>query len=450
MVEACSTVRLDVAMMCRTSGQLRRVLGVSFGLAVSIGGTIGVGILRTPGLVAEQLHVPLAILLLWVVGGMYTLLGASCLTELGLMLPRAGGFYVYVRRAFGNTAGFAVGWADWLMYCSIIGYLSIAIAEFIVALGVVSDGAIRFVAILVLLSIVALQWLGIRISSQFQEVTTALKCIAFLALVSACFLVPAGQHGVARTPGPATFSGLIIALQAIVITYGGWQSPLYFIEEDRDPARNLPRAMIGGVLSVIGIYLLVNIALIKLLPMAELSGATFPAADAARVIAGAHGRNLIIVLSVISLVPLLNAITMMGTRVIFAMGRDGLFWSRTATVNPRGTPDAATLLTAAVAVGLIATGTFQRLIAITSFFLAANYSLCCVALFVLRRREPDLPRPYHVWGYPWSVCFVTLGSLIFLVGMLMGDILNGLASLGLFAVGLLGRVVLTRKSDPLR
>jgi APA family basic amino acid/polyamine antiporter len=437
-------------MVSRTTGQLRRVLGVSFGLAVSIGGTIGVGILRTPGLIAKELHVPLAILLLWVVGGIYTLLGASCLTELGLMLPRAGGFYVYVRRAFGNTAGFAVGWTDWLMYCSIIGYLSIAIAEFMAALGVVPGSSIRFIAILVLLSIVALQWLGIRISSQFQEVTTAIKCIAFLALVSACLLLPAGQHSLARIPGPATFSGLIIALQAVVITYGGWQSPLYFIEEDRDPARNLPRAMIGGVLSVIGIYLLVNIALIKLLPMAELSGATFPAADAARVIAGAHGRNLIIVLSVISLVPLLNAITMMGTRVIFAMGRDELFWSRTATVNLRGTPDAATLLTAAVAVGLIATGTFQRLIAITSFFLAANYSLCCVALFVLRHREPDLPRPYHVWGYPWSVCLVTVGSLIFLVGMLMGDILNGLASIGLFAVGLLSRAVLKRKTNPQR
>ena len=141
-----------------------------------------------------------------------------------------------------------------------------------------------------------------------------------------------------------TFSGLVIALQAIVITYGGWQSPLYFIEEDRDPARNLPRTMIGGVLSVIGIYLLVNIALLKVLPMSELSGATFPAADAARVIVGAHGRNLIILLSVISLVPLLNAVTMMGTRVIFAMGRDQLFWSRTSTVNPRGTPDTATLL----------------------------------------------------------------------------------------------------------
>ena len=433
-------------MTSETSGHLRRVLGVGFGLAVSIGGTIGVGILRTPGLVAEQLHVPFAIVLLWVAGGIYTLLGASCLTELGLMFPRAGGFYVYVRRAFGNTAGFAVGWTDWLMYCSILGYLSIAIAEFIATLGLIPGGAVRFVAVFILIAIVALQWLGIRVSSQFQEVTTSLKCVAFLALVLACLLVPTSQHASAQIPSSTTLGGLIVALQAIVITYGGWQSPLYFIEEDRNPARDLPRAMIGGVLSVIGIYLLVNIALLKVLPIAELSGSTLPAADAARVIVGAHGRTLITVLSIISLVPLLNAVTMMGTRVIFGMGRDQLFWSRTSNVNPGGTPDTATLLTAAVAVSLIATGTFQRLIAMTSFFLAANYSLCCVALFVLRRREPELSRPYRAWGYPWSVWLVTVGSVIFLLGMLAGDMFNGLAAIGLLAIGLFGRMLFARQS----
>jgi APA family basic amino acid/polyamine antiporter len=446
LIEAFSTVRLNAVMVSETSGQLRRVLGVGFGLAVSIGGTIGVGILRTPGLVAEQLHLPSVILLFWVAGGVYTLLGASCLTELGLMLPRAGGFYVYVRRAFGNTAGFAVGWTDWLMYCSVLGYLSIAIAEFIAALGLISADTVRIVAVLIVLGIVTLQWLGIRVSSQFQEVTTSLKCFAFLLLVSGCLVIPTSENASKTVLPSVTFSGLTVALQAIIITYAGWQSPLYFIEEDRFPARNLPRAMIGGVLSVLGIYLLVNIALLKALPMSELSGATLPAADAARVIAGAHGRNLIILLSVISLVPLLNAVTMMGTRVIFGLGRDRLFWSRTSTVTSAGTPDTATLLTAAVAVVLITTGTFQRLIAMTSFFLAANYSLCCVALVVLRRREPDLPRPYRAWGYPWSIWLVTAGSVTFLLGMLAGDMLNGFAALALLAVGLIGRVLLERRA----
>jgi APA family basic amino acid/polyamine antiporter len=149
-----------------------------------------------------------------------------------------------------------------------------------------------------------------------------------------------------------------------------------------------------------------------------------------------------------SLVPLLNAVLMMGTRVIFAMGRDQLFWSRTSTVNAGGTPDIATLLTAAVAVGLIGTGTFQRLIAMTSFFLAANYSLCSVALVVLRHREPHLPRPYRAWGYPWSVWLVTAGSMSFLIATLAGDLFNGLAALGLLAIGLVGRVLFARRTTP--
>ena len=433
-------------MMSQKSGHLRRVLGIGFGLAVSVGATIGVGILRTPGLVAAQLHTPTAVLLLWIAAGLYTLLCASCLTELGSMLPRAGGYYVYVRRAFGNTAGFAVGWTDWFTYCSILAYVSIAIAEFLTVITPIPGNAIRFVAVSILVAVVGLQWLGIRVSSQFQEVTTALKCVAFLALVAMCLIVPArGQVSPGMAPS-MTFGGVIIALQAIVITYGGWQSPLYFVEEDRDPSRNLPRAMIGGVLSVIGIYLLVNIALIKVLPMSQLSGATLPAADAARVIAGAHGRDLITLLSVISLVPLLNAVIMMGTRVIFAMGRDRLFWARTSTVNAAGTPDTATFVTTAIAVALIVTGTFQRLVAMTSFFLAVNYSLCCCALIKLRRREPDFPRPYRAWLYPWSVWVVIVGGIIFLVAMLFGDSFNGLAALGLLAVGVVGRAALTRRA----
>ena len=146
--------------------------------------------------------------------------------------------------------------------------------------------------------------------------------------------------------------------------------------------------------------------------------------------------------------PLLNAVMMMGTRVVFAMGRDRLFWSRTSTVNPGGTPDTATLLTTAIAVGLIVTGTFERLIAMTSFFLAANYSLCCLALIVLRRREPELRRPYRAWLYPWSVWVVMAGGVIFLVAMLFGDSLNGLAALGLLAVGLIGRAAVTRRATP--
>jgi APA family basic amino acid/polyamine antiporter len=428
-------------MAFKTTGQLRRVLGMGFGLSVSIGAMIGVGILRTPGLVAQHLQSPFAILFLWIAGGAYTLLGASCLTELGVMLPQAGGYYVYARRGFGDTVGFIVGWTDWLTNCSVVAYVSIAIAEFIATLGWIPSGAARFLGVSIVIGIVSLQWFGIRVGSQFQEITTSLKCIAFFILIAVCLVVSTHRYASGGSAPLMTVTGLIVALEAIVITYGGWQSPLYFIEEDRDPARNLPRTMIGGVLSVIAIYVLVNLALLKVLPISQLSESTLPAADAANVMAGAQGRQIITVLSVISLVPLLNAVIMIGSRIVFAMGRDRLFWSRTETVNAGGTPGVAMLLTAAIALALIATGTFQRLIAMTSFFLVVNYCLCCLALVVLRQREPQLPRRYRTFGYPWSVWIVVLGGVMFLIAMLVADSFNGLAAVGLLAVGLVARLV---------
>ena len=429
---------------------LRRILGISFGLAVIVGSTLGIGILRTPGLVAAQLSEPSAILAVWVVGGLYTLLGAVCLTELGTMLPRAGGYYVYARRAFGDTVGFAVGWTDWLTYCAVLGYVSIGMSEFMALLVPSLAGAITPVAVALLLGFVALQWMGVRVSSRFQEVATALKFVAFMALVTACFAAssdptPASGAGAALPAGP-TLVGVVVALQSVLITYGGWQGALYFTEEDRDPARNLPRSMVGGEIVVIGVYLLVNLALLAVLPVPILARSTLPAADAAQVILGVRGAQTITLLSLISLPPLLNAIMMIGTRILFAMGRDGLLWSRTATVNAGGTPGVATLVTTAVAIVLIVSGTFQRLVAMASFFLAANYVVCCLALIALRRREPGLERPFRAWGYPWSAGIVLAGAAIFLVGMLAGDTGTGVAALALLLVGLVGRTALARRA----
>src|SRR5437868_12374199 len=164
-----------------TSHGLIRILGIGFGLAVIIGSTIGIGVLRTPGLVAGQLPNRGAILAVWIVGGVYTLVGAVCLAELGTMLPEAGGYYVYARRAFGDTAGFAVGWSDWITYCAVLGYVTIAMGEFAAVLVPSLAPAVKPIAVGVLVSFAALQWGGLRMSSRFQEVTTAGKCLAFLA-----------------------------------------------------------------------------------------------------------------------------------------------------------------------------------------------------------------------------------------------------------------------------
>jgi APA family basic amino acid/polyamine antiporter len=425
-------------------GGLLRILGVGFGLAVIVGSTLGIGILRTPGLVADQLTSRSSILVVWLVGGLYTLLGSVCLTELGTMLPQAGGYYVYARRAFGDTVGFAVGWSDWITYCAVLGYVTIAMGEFSAVLVPSLDPAIKPIAVGVLAFFAVLQWAGLRTSSRFQEATTAVKFLAFLALVAAGFAhaassaAPAADRATVLSHAPGVV-GLVVALQSVLITYGGWQSALYFTEEDRDARRNLPRSMIGGVLSVLAIYLLVNLALLSVLSVAELARSTLPAADAARVIFGGRGAQIITVLSLVSLPPLVNAIMMIGTRILFAMGRDGLLWRGTAVVNERGTPVMATLVTTAVAVVLIWSGTFQKLVAVASFFLAANYCVSCLALVMLRRREPLRERPFRAWGYPWSAGIVLAGAAAFLIGVLLGDTRTALVATGLLAAGLLGK-----------
>lgn len=425
------------------SSGLIRILGVGFGLAVVVGSTLGIGILRTPGLVAGQLASPASVLAVWILGGLYTLLGCLCLLELGTMLPEAGGYYVYARRAFGRRAGFAVGWTDWLTYCAVLGYVSIAIGEFAALL--LPSAAVRVIAVAVLALIAALQLGGVRISSRFQEVTTAVKFLAFLALVVACFVYALGRRATGGAPAAAapvsSLAGIVIALQSVVITYGGWQSALYFTEENRDPGRELPRSMIGGLAAVIVIYFLVNLALLLVLPLPLMARSTLAAADAARVIFGGRGGELITLLSLVSLPPLINAILMIGARILFAMSRDGLVWQRAAAVNARGTPGVATLLTTAVAAALVATGTFQKLVAVASFFLAANYCVSCLALFVLRRREPGLPRPVRAWGYPWSAALVLAGAVAFLAGALVGDTRTSVLAVALLAAGLLGHLL---------
>jgi APA family basic amino acid/polyamine antiporter len=425
---------------------LQRILGVGFGLAVIVGSTLGIGILRTPGLVAGQLPNRTAILAVWIVGGLYTLVGAACLAELGTMLPEAGGYYVYARRAFGDAVGFAVGWTDWITYCAVLGYVSIAIGEFAALLLPSLAGYEKAIAILTLASLAALQLAGLRVSSRFQEITTVVKFGAFLTVVVAAMVfapgLPSGSAVAAQAPslsGLTSLSGLIVALQSVVITYGGWQSAMYFSEEDRDPDRNLPRSMIGGVASVIVVYLLVNVALLSVLPIGDLARSTLPAADAAQILLGGRGREIITILSIVSLPPMLNAILMIGTRILFAMGRDGLLWRRAASVTERGTPAAAMLATTVVALALVATGTFQRLVAVVAFFLAANYVVCCLALVALRRSEPDRARPFRAWGYPWSVALVLAGAVAFLAGAAAGDTINATGAVALLVLGFVVR-----------
>ncbi len=406
------------------SGSLLRILGLSFGIAAALGGTIGVGILRAPGIVATHLPDPAWIVGIWVAGGVYALLGTLCVIELSTSMPKAGGWYVYTREAFGDFPAFVVGWSFWLALSASLGYISIAFSEYLVVFvpGLSAWG--RNAGLAVLVGFTAFQFLGLRPVSWFTEFTGILKGVVFLGLVAACFLFAPDQPPVAAmTPAVAVawLPGLVLAAQAVVKTYDGWYSPFFFTEEDRNPTRNVPRAMLIGTGTVIVIFVGLNAAMLSILTVPEIAGSKLPAADAfARIFGGATGRVLT-GLAILSIAGLLNTIFMSAPRILFAMARDGLFFSRASHVTAGGVPSFATLFSGGAALVLVFGGNFERVFAMSAFMSVVCYTVGYSALFVLRRKHPDWPRPFKVWGYPWVPAAALLGSVAFLAGSIKED-----------------------------
>jgi APA family basic amino acid/polyamine antiporter len=416
-------------------------VGVGFGVAVGIGATIGPSILRTPGEVAAQVRSAWLLIVIWVLGGIYAFFGTISVTELATMLPQEGGWYVYSRAAFGEYAGFLVGCCDWTMQAAAIGYSAIAFAEFTIGLRPELAPYLRSLAVGVVVILTALNWIGVRSSSRTQELTSLIKTLALITFVAACFLVSPGKTTSATSTLPvltALHGGIllavIIAMQGVIATYDGWYSAIYFMEEDKDPVRNLPRSAIGGVLMCIAIFVLINVALLRVLKMPHLAASEVPAADAAMAIFGPHGKQIILVIAIITVLSSMNACLLCASRILFALGRDRLLPPWLASVNSGGTPSSALLMCAIVSIGLVVSGTFETLIAVATFLFVTVYISGFSALFRLRARQPDLPRPFKAWGYPWSTLGVLLASAGFLIGAVISDLKHSLFTLVLIAV----------------
>ena len=402
------------------------MLGAGFGIAVGVGTTIGSGILRTPGEVAGQLGSATLVLTVWILGGVYALLCCSSVTELATMIPNSGGFYAYASRAFGQRIGFVVGCLNAVVESVAMAYLSVALGEFSAGLFPRLAGHVQLVGVTGLILLTLLNWSGLRPGSRAQEFTSAAKALGLIGLVIACFLSPAASGTAVVTKfsiaGHSLFLGLILALQGVVVTYDGWYAPIYFAEEDQDPSRNLPRSMIGTALTCTAIYLLMNGALLHTLGMGRLAGSQLPAADAAMLVFGSFGRQFILLISVVGVLSTINAGLMLTPRILFSMARDGLLPQRMTTVNKGGTPAVALFVCSFASIILILTGTFESLIAIASILFVANYLPVFAALLILRRREPNLPRPYRAWFYPWTTLCVLFASAAFLIGSVIGDL----------------------------
>jgi basic amino acid/polyamine antiporter, APA family len=411
------------------------VLGTVFGLAVAIGSTLGVGILRTPGEIAAGLPNAWVYMGVWLLGGMYALCGAFALSELGAMLPKSGGQYVAARHAHGPYVGFVVGWSDWLSTCGSVAAVAIVLGESAVKVGApVPPQSIGLAAMAALL---VFQLLGTRAGGMTQVVASLLKAIAFGALIAAC-LFWTGQRPEATAAtmpiGFALGTAMIAALQGVIFTYDGWNGPIYFAGEMRDPGRDMPRAMIGGVLGIIAIYLLVNLAFLNVLGIGGLAGDALVAAKAAGGVFGASGTTVVSLVVLLAMLGALNANMLMAPRVLYALSADGLASAGATRVNEGGTPVTAVLISAAVAIAFVATGTFNTVLSVLAFLFVANYAISFAAVFVLRRREPDAVRPYRAWGFPWTSGAALLGSVAFLLGSLATDPRNSLMALALVAL----------------
>jgi len=427
----------DTAMpTAKSPRRLLAILGLGFGLAVTIGNIIGAGILRTPGEIAQHLPSVGPYLAVWIIGGLYALLGANALAELATMVPRSGGQYVFVRHALGDYAGFVVGWSDWLSTCGTTALVAITVGEYAL-IYLYALRAYEVVALLTIGLLTLIQWLGIRWGGAMQNVTSVMKFLVLIALVVACFRLggrnPFINSFVTENEG-SFFSAFMLAIAAVIYTYDGWTSVIYFSEEVRNPARDIPRSMFGGVVLVIGIYLLINVAFLRVVPLGSIAGHKLAASVVAQHIFGLYADPVLRCVFIISLLSAVNSNVLMAPRVLFAMASDGLFWRGAREVNQGGTPDVALLFSSIIAAVFVLTGSFEAVLAKLTFFFVANYTLSFISLFVLRRREPDAERPYRAWGHPFTTGVALIASIAFLVSQMAADTRNSIYTLVLLAL----------------
>jgi APA family basic amino acid/polyamine antiporter len=420
----------------RSRGRLLKVLGMWFGISAAIGNTIAAGIVRAPGDIAQWLPNIYLFFGVWVVGGLYALTGASSLAELGAAIPRSGGQYNFSRRALGEYAGFIVGWSDWLSTCGTAAAVAIVIGEYSGQLIPALGGHVKLIAVLTIVGFFILQWRGIKWGSGTQLVTAAMKTFAFIIVVAACFLFGGHAHAkasAALTVTPPLPSGwplalaVLFGLQAVFYTIDGWDGIIYFGEEVRNPGRDIPRAIFGSVATIMGIYLLINAAVLYVLPISQIAGNTFVLGTAAEKIFGTYGDTVIRAIMIVSLLSCLNANQLFCSRTLYAMSCDRLFFRSFTRVNKGGTPTLCLLLSTVVGV-LFVLGSFEIVIAMLSFFFVANYTLSYASLFALRKKEPQMERPYRAWGYPWTTGIALGASALFLVASIVPDLKEALTS----------------------
>src|SRR5437762_12645118 len=336
-----------------------RRLGLFSGTMAVVGGIIGGGIFRTPATVAERLRSPSLVLLAWVIGGIVALIGAFCFGELGQRRPRAGGGYVYLRETFGPLPAFLYGWTLVLVIATgAIAAVAVTFADYTLSLLGLPHRFSMPLAIAAIVFLAGINYVGVRPAAVTQNIFTALKLAGLAVLIGAGVLLAAPSPPLAAPSPPPHLAALGPALVPILFTYGGWQQTNFIAEEIVAPDRNLPRALVYGVAIVVTVYLLTNIAYLRVLGIDGLATSTAPAADTMTRVLGPVGGKVIAAGIAVSTFAFLNLVILVTPRVLQAMAADGVFFRRFAELHRvHHTPAAAIVAVAAFAVLLPLSGT---------------------------------------------------------------------------------------------
>jgi len=415
-----SRVALAVSATPAAPAQLRRILGLWDLVGMIIGTVIGSGIFLVPGAVLRAVgnSVPVA-LMVWLAGGVLSLLGALTCGELSAMKPQAGGLYVYIRECYGSFLGFLFGWTLFFVIGSgSIATLAVAFSSYLGEFVTLSAWGMKAVAALMILVITVVNVLGTRTSANLLNVTTAIKVAAVLAV--SVVLIWHGKHSVlgevSSAAHPANLLGFGLAVISVLWAYEGWQYVTYVAGETLNPQRTFPLAFLIGTGILITIYLLANLAYVAALGTSGVAESTRVAASALALVVSHGAGKLVAAAILISMFSAGNALILNSPRVFYAMAKDGLFFVSLSKIHPRfGTPAIAVCVAGVWSALLALTGTYEQLLTYVVFIAWIFYALAAATLFIYRRRSPDAARPYRVPGYPFTPLLFIIAALM-LVG----------------------------------
>ena len=417
---------------------LPRTLGLVDALSIVVGVTIGGGIFLVPNLVAQQLKSVPWILAVWAFAGVISFFGALACAELGCAIPETGGQYVYLREEYGPLIGFLCGWSMFTVSRTAqVAWLAVTLAIYFSYFVPLSPVRSKLLGLGAIALFTFINYRGVKLGAVVQKVFAFAKVAGLLLIIAAAFLWGKGAASSSFAPSGFSISSFGVALIACVLAYDGWVQVTFVAGEIRNPERNILLSLAIGTVVCIAIYVLANIAYLRVLSIPEMAASDRVAAAVGERTLGASGGGLVSLIILISIIGTLNGCFLTSPRVYYAQARDGLFFRRFGEIQPQyRTPAFAIVAQGVWATVLLITGSYETLVDYAMFALWLSYALMVGGVIVLRRRQPHLPRPYRMWGYPVTPIVFLAITAWFLVNMLLTRPIPSLAGLALVAIGI--------------